>query len=195
MAILHWNEVTISRGYHHHLYNFDIYNWRMIRQGRLYIKKFKRDEEGVLISAKEHLRFIPHATISQVLKYNEYPKDFIFDKYHVGYKSSDVAMAYCSTCRGIGKFDWIQLTSPAKKLPYGAAPKNFIRDENASYSYPGNPNYIFAKVKLEIGDVYCDSCHGFGINLDGRFKLFQGMNKIKTLLQPINERDYHGTLH
>jgi hypothetical protein len=161
---------------------FDIHDWRMMKYGKIYSKKHGRDELCVLISAKENIRVIPHTTILELMDYNARGKQFEVTKYHFAYKVSKEGMAYCWRCKGAGKFDWIQKTSPERMLRWGDAPKSFVRDESCHYIYPNFDNYIFARVAIQPGETRCEKCEGFGILLDGRFGALKGMKDIKKKL-------------
>jgi len=156
----------------------------------MYSKQHGREEDGVLISAKEHMRFIPHFTIDHIVDFNNKGRDFKHNQYHFGYRSLDMAITYCYECKGVGKFDWIQQTAPARALQWGEAPKHFTRDERFYYVHPNFSTYLFAKVKLEPGDSYCTFCRGFGIVLDARFKIFRGMIGLRTKLLEIEANNY-----
>lgn len=194
MAIISWSNKVRHSSYKNEPYNFDIHDWRLIRYGLVVIEEFKRQEVGVYISAKENIRFIPHLTIPQVMCYNSQGRDFHFEGYHVGYRGYKHALTYCFKCRGAGKFDWIQMTSVAKRFKWGDAPKHFVRDESVYYMYPGFDNYLFARVKLEPGDEYCQECQGLGISLDGRHGLYKGMKGIKHKLFPVDAQEYNDKL-
>lgn len=185
MAIVYWYEskerITRSSPPFEPV-NFDIHNWRMMREGPFFVKDYEREEIGVYISSEENIRFIPHATIKELMEYNSAGRDHREEKYHLGVRSSTDYLTYCYDCKGVGKFDWIQKASVAMRYPWGEAPKHFVRDESYYYVYPKYKNYLFAKVLLEPGDTYCPTCQGFGIILDGRMKVFKGMVGIKQRL-------------
>jgi len=191
MAILNWvGTHTTKAHYVHEPVDFDIHDWRALREGKVYSKQHGRRENGLLISAKENIRFVPHFTIKELLNLNKQGRKVKHTQYHFGYRSSDMALTYCHDCRGVGKFDWIQQTSPARHPIYGEAPKHFTRDEDFYYALHNFSSYLFAKVKLEPGDTYCTVCHGFGIELDARFKIFKGMVGIKKRLVKIKSSNY-----
>jgi len=187
MAIIIWSgKHTTQKHLRHEPWSFDIHDWRMIKEGVVYVDHHKRAEVGVLISAKDQIRFMPHMTIKQIMEYNNHGKEIKFEHYHVGYRSKDEAITYCYDCKGIGKFDWIQQAAVARRLKWGDAPKHFVRDETCYYVHPEFDNYLFSKVQLQPGDVYCSLCHGFGIMLDARFNIFKGMVGIKKRLIKVN---------
>ena len=156
----------------------------------MYSKDHGREEHGVLISSKENMRFVPHLTIKVLMRFNQQGRDAKFIQYHFGYRGSHMAITYCYHCRGVGKFDWIQQTSDARRPKWGEARMYFTRDEEFYYAYPDFNNYLFAKAKVEPGDIHCTKCHGFGLELDGRYKIFRGMIGIKKRLVQIEATNY-----
>ena len=192
MAIIKWLSGNVNTAkFRHEPVSFDVHDWRMMREGKLFSKMHGREEAGVLISAKEHIRFIPHITISDINDFNCHGRDFTATHYHFGYRSSRMAITYCYECRGVGKFDWVQKTSPARRPKWIDAHKNFERDVNFYHVYPQFDNYVFAKVSLNPGDEHCPKCQGFGIELDGRHRIFRGMIKIKDRLRMIDTKESH----
>lgn len=195
MTTIYWASKTHHIKYRNEPYRFDIYNWRILREGRIYITRFKREETGVFISAQHHMRFLPHMTIKEVLHLNEKnDRDVSFEQFHISCKGVKESITYCAKCHGVGKFDWIQRIAPERRLLWKNAPRHFIRDESKYYLYPGFDNYIFAKAKLNPEDTYCEECQGFGILLDARYSIYRGMKGIKQKLYPIKAEDYNDKL-
>jgi len=182
MAIMKWTGCHVKTLTHSPLepVYFNIHDWRMMKYGKIYSKMHGREELCVLISAKENVRVMPHITIPELMNYNALGKDFEVNKYH--FRGVKESLLYCWECGGVGKFDWIQQTSPSRRLKWEEAANHFVRDESCYYIYPGLDNYRFARVAIQPGETRCEKCRGFGISLNGRFGAFKGMKDIKKKL-------------
>ena len=172
------SNVTTTTSYRNNSpFKLDIHDWRMMHQGRVFIKQYKRSVKGVLISVKDYVHMIPYATIPELMDVNTRGRAAVIEHFHINYLG--VGAPFCWNCCGIGKFDWVQRTCAAKRYGPGVAPKYFVRDESCHYAHPEYPNFIFAKVQLAPGEEYCHLCQGFGIMLDARYSIFKRMPKLK----------------
>lgn len=198
MATIYWaGGETRARHYYHDEddpVNFDIHDWRLLWQGKVFIKRFKRGEFGTIISAKKDVRFIPHLNIADIMRINAKGKDHKQKVFNATLFGSDHAITYCGECMGLGRFDWIARTSRERRPKWREAQCQFERDESIYHVYPGCDTMLLAHTKLNEGDVHCEACNGIGLEVDGRHTIYRGMKGIKKKLYPIEAEDYNDKL-
>lgn len=179
MALLSYrSRVSVrSTDYDNEPVTFDVHNWRMLKYGLLYSDHHRRSEMGVMVSALEHVRMLPHVNIKDVMEFNSRGREARVNQYHTRYEGT--VFPFCWDCNGAGKFDWVQATCVDKRYPPQDAVKRFVRDERYVYMNPDYDDLVFAKAHLEPGESYCKLCRGFGVMIDGRFKIFKGMAGLR----------------
>ena len=123
----------------------------------------------------------PHM-IRDIIYRNENVDNVIFTRN--GYE----APGFCYKCGGRGLIDWVTSAMGDRRERYGRYSRLFERDERYILFYQsGNNQYrfekVFARTKLEDGYRHCKNCHGTGLALDARQRIFAGMPGIKRKLR------------
>ena len=186
MAFLHKTEYFKKNGFRHriadHPLKIDIYDWRLMRYGE--VKYGGQTGYGTLVFIPDSMFFVPNIGIQELMELNNKEKDTVLDTYFESILGVYFP-CWCISCWGSGKTDWIQKISPSRKPKMQEAMKQFIRDETKMFIHPNSSNHIFSKTKINEAEEYCPRCNGFGYVMDGRFRLFKGVKKLKSSLQEI----------
>lgn len=177
------NYITIKRKIDQ--FEIDVTNWRFMRHGRTNCDGVIGYGTLMCIGAADKNIFIPNVTLEQTIEmFKEHIVTTHFEIIH-GYYSPPL----CIKCWGKGKFDWVERTT--WRVDRGLSRFKYVRDQSIYYTHPDSEDHIFAKTKLNDGDMYCPRCKGFGLNMDGRHRAFKLKGMKRRLIKHSHEITKH----
>ena len=159
------------------LRDINIKNWRFMIEGNYYRNPSDPRStdcvRGVYMLICNILLFIPYIDIDKINKINKMGDGYREKQFYTRLTWYDTP-CMCSKCRCHGKFDWIN-----KATAYTSdEPDAFERDERHVLIYKNMSNQ-FSQIVLYEGESYCPKCHGTGVSLDARQRVFKGMKGLR----------------
>jgi len=137
-------------------------NWRYINEGNTHLGTFRSYKKGIWILLDDycHRGFIYGMTFKeffQISKDENYHTrvDMYWDTPHI---------AYCKTCNGAGKFDWIGriTTQPS----FERIRHIYVGDKSKILQYDSDfflKQHMFRPTKIFRGERICADCMGCGV--------------------------------
>jgi len=188
MAILTF-EIPVEKG---RPYSINIHNWRYMANVN-YNYGNRNWTQGTRIILTDDMVDVMGYTpqmLHEIIHRDDIVENAIFTS------SQGWHSGYCHICGGSGKLDWVSAAMTRPRPHPSRNARLFKRDEKRVMFYKKDSSSqrfefgkVFAPTKLDRSEKRCINCHGTGLWLDARLRIFNGMPHLK---HSIEEFEWNG---
>ena len=175
----------------------DVYDWRVMQNALMSIAD--DNYKAIRVCTLTKTIIIMGMTQQALINLNKRHRSYISEN-TVFSEQYSYQPGPCMKCRGAGKLDWVNRITGVPFLSWRERTQMYSRDPDhvlwyepvnaISHPHYSNMETVFSRTTLGKGEVLCNKCHGIGLELDGRLKMFPNMPKMRNRIRVVEANHY-----